>query len=424
MATLCVLLVGSIGLVVVGSMGYLLVLLAAAAFAKRALRQPVQDGGGETPRPRITVVIPAHDEELVLAETLGSLAAQQYPRDRFSVVVVADNCTDATAMIARERRVRVLERVNTKERGKGYALGWAMARLLAGGDPAEAFVVVDADTWIAPDFLGKMAARLLSDRDERGYCALQGRYGVLNSEEGWRAALMGTAFDLCNHVKLLGQARLGLSVGLKGNGMAFTRPVLERARWRGESITEDIDYGLDLLQLHRIPVGYVPEARVLAQMPASVRAAATQRERWEAGRYRLVRRRALPLLWQGIKARDARLCEAALSLLVPPLAELTALLMLWGGTVALGQLAHLLPGLLWWQGAVALAALGLLIYLVGGLSVAEASPDAYRALLGAPVYVAWKFAQYAWTILRRSSRSEGATPGWVRTARTPITRAR
>jgi GT2 family glycosyltransferase len=360
---------------------------------------------------------------MVLAATLRSLKTQDYPGERFEVVVVADNCTDATAQIARDHGAVVLERVNARERGKGYALDWALAQLLAQPAPAEAFVIVDADTWVEPGFLTIMASRLYPESSERGCRALQGRYGVLNRQEGWRAALMAAAFDLYNHVKPLGRDRLGLSVGLKGNGMAFTRAVLERARWRGHSVTEDIDYGLDLLRHHGIRVRYVPEARVLAQMPTTGAGVATQRDRWEAGRYRLLRERALPLLLEGLRGRDLRLCDAALDLLLPPLAELTALLCLWAAMIALGQVTHLLSDSPGWWGPWAVSALGLLLYLFGGLKVADAPRQAYRALLQAPCYVLWKFALYAGRVVGRPSRTPAAASEWVRTARVPIATA-
>jgi cellulose synthase/poly-beta-1,6-N-acetylglucosamine synthase-like glycosyltransferase len=419
MTSLFLFLAGGLGLVILTSVGYLLVLLSAAFLAKRERRPSGTVLPDAASAPRMAVVIPAHNEELVLAATLASLASQDYPRERFEVVVVADNCTDATAAIARAHGAQVLERTNRAERGKGYALDWAIAHLLAAPAPADAFVIVDADTWTAPNFLTQMASPLVSDPDMHGRCALQGRYRVLNSEEGWRAALMGAAFDLCNHVKLLGQARLGLSVGLKGNGMAFTRAVLEGARWGG-SITEDIDFGLELLRRHGVRVRYVPDALVRAQMPTGVQAASTQRERWEMGRYRLLRERAVPLFWEGLKQRNALLCDAGLSLMVPPLAELTALLMLWGGTVALGEWMHLLPGDWEWNGAFALAALGLLTYVVGGLAVADAPADAYRALLKAPGYTLWKLGRYAICGLKTLSSPKRESAEWVRTAREPM----
>jgi len=367
----------------------------------------------------LVILVPAHDEALVLDGALASLTQQDYPAARYEIVLVADNCTDDTAAIARAHGATVWERTDAMQRGKGYALDWAIAQLMARPSPADAFVVMDADTWAAPDFLSRINARLLSQTDARGLCALQGRYGVLNEADGWRAALMGAAFDLVNHVRPLGRDRLGLSVGLKGNGMAFTRETLARVRWHGDSLTEDLDFALDLARYENLRVGYAPEARVWAQMPTNGAQAVSQRKRWEQGRRHSVRALALPLLWEGVSRGRLLLIDSALDLLLPPLAELALLLLFWLALVAFGVGHHLLPHPIWWERAGAVAVAGLLAYVLGGLRVAGASRAAYGALLRAPFYMAWKLA-LAVTGRRAKSAATQAAPEWVRTERAPM----
>ena len=117
----------------------------------------------------LVVIVPAHNEELVLAGTLDSLGKQDYPAGCFEIVVVADNCLDTTAALAGSHGVTVMERTHAEERGKGYALNHAFAHLLSRPEPAEGFVIVDADTWVAPDFLTRMSARLVSRRGARTF---------------------------------------------------------------------------------------------------------------------------------------------------------------------------------------------------------------------------------------------------------------
>ncbi|MBC7806702.1 MAG: glycosyltransferase family 2 protein [Akkermansiaceae bacterium] len=395
------------------SVAYLLLLSGAAAYGARRLArsrrgamdsQPVTTGVG-----RVTVIVPAHDEEPVIAGTVRSLQTQEFGAGCARVLVIADNCTDDTAVIAREHGAVVWERTNPAERGKGYALAWAVERLLAEPEPSDVFVIVDADTIAAPDFLHHLTRHLYDGRDAYGRCAVQGRYGVLNESEGWRAALMAGAFELVNHVRPLGLAALGLSVDLKGNGMGFTREVLQIAPWSGHSITEDLDYGLDLLANHGIVVGYAAEARVRAQMPTDANAAASQRDRWEKGRRLLVQERALPLLSAGITRRNLRVFEAGVRLLVPPLAELFALCVLWSIAVGIAVMFRLLPQQYLY--AAVLLPLALVAYLLTGFHTAAASRGAFGALLYAPIYALWKFARYAASPL--TSRS----PEWVRTRR-------
>src|SRR5262249_19752039 len=134
---------GALGIAVTASVAYLLALLLAAALAKR--KSARQTGAIPGSLLRISVLIPAHNEELVLGATLESLNAQDYP-GAFEIVVVADNCTDRTAAVALAGGALVLERTNLDERGKGHALNWGLARLLARPEPPDAFVIVDADT--------------------------------------------------------------------------------------------------------------------------------------------------------------------------------------------------------------------------------------------------------------------------------------
>jgi glycosyltransferase involved in cell wall biosynthesis len=424
----CAVVVGVLGLVCAVSVGYLLVLLAAAATSRRRTAHSRSDAmGAYRSTTRVDIVVPAHNEEAVLAATLDSLTRLDWPAGACRIVVVADNCTDATARIARDAGAVVLERSDPDRRGKGYALAWAFERLLAdavgGGGRATAFAIVDADTIVAPQFLQEIVPALLhsddsSDSAGARMAAVQGRYGVANEAASWRSALMTAAFDLMNHVKPLGRDRIGATVGLKGNGMAFTRTVIEAAPFTGDSITEDIDYGLDLLEKHGVVVRYAPLACVRAQMPTTAEQGASQRRRWESGRYRLLRERAPSLLRTFARRGDWRCLEAALDLLAPPLAELAALTCLWLVLTACGVAWRLLPGTaggataraLWLAGPCIFLA-GFVGYVLGGLALAGARREAYMALLRAPFYAMWKFGLYA-----RSA----APQDWVRTAREPV----
>lgn len=408
----------ALGLATLGSSAYLAGLMGRAALRQKKTQAKLS----ASTVPQLVVVIPAHDEEIVIAATLESLATQSYPHTAYELVVVADNCTDTTAALARTAGATVLERTDTERRGKGYALEWAIEQLWSRTSKPDAVVIVDADTKAAPDFLEVLAGELFAGVGPESWAthrrAIQGRYGVLNGGESWRAALMEGAFELVNHVKPLGRSVQGFTVGLKGNGMGFTRAVLEAAPWSGNSITEDIDYGLDLLLNHGLVVGYAPEAVVRAQMPNTSQQAASQRARWERGRYRLLRERAPQLFAAGMKRGDSRLVDAALDLVIPPLAELAALHGAWLGLTALCfSMGVLVPVwvLLW---PLSLALYG--AYIFGGLKVSEARPEVYSALVRAPFYALWKFALYALVRLKGGQKTKNGSLEWVRTERTPM----
>ncbi len=413
MSLLYLILVACVGVVSLVSVLTLLFLLAAAAvFARR----PRLSGSAEAAL-RLAVIVPAHDEELMLAETLKSLQAQSYPAERYEIFVVADNCTDRTAEIARSLGATVLERTNLAERGKGYALNFAISHLLTSPDVPDGFLIVDADTCVSSELLSAMNIRLASGAGPSGLSAWQARYGVLNSQDGWRAALMAGAFDLVNHVKPMGREMLGLSVGLKGNGMAFSRALAAQIPWSGGSLTEDLDYGLEMARRFHVRVGYAPEVTVLAQMPADGTQASSQRARWEEGRARMVRERALPLLLEGLRRRNLLLWDMGWDLVIPPLAELAGVIGAWLLLIFLGGATHLLPYASTWAISAGLTVLGLLIYILAGFRVSNAPSEAYRALIRAPFYAFWKFALLLSRGLRR--RGSGSSEEWVRTARTP-----
>lgn len=376
-----------------GAAGYLALL---ALLARRGTPpEPQRD------RPRFDVVVPAHDEERVVAATVRSLLALDYPRDRFRVLVVADNCGDRTAEAAAGAGAQVLTRVNPERRGKGYALAFAFERVMADG-VADAAVVVDADTLVSPNLLTAFAARLAC-----GERVLQAAYGVRNPQASWRTRLLRLAFALFHDVRSLARERLRLSCGLRGNGMAFTRGVLRAVPYDAFSIVEDLEYGLRL-GLAGCRVAYVDEASVLGEMAAGERASRSQRRRWESGRFHIARRYAPDLLARALRERNAMLLDLALDVLVPPLtyivlavaAGLAACAAAW----LLGARLALAPAL--WG----LAALALLGYVGRGVALAGLGLRGVLDLLCAPAYIAWKLALML-------SSSAHPRDEWVRTER-------
>lgn len=384
------------------TLGALPVLLATSYLATLALlarrpRPPARGGRGV----RFDIVVPAHDEEAGIAETVRSLFAIDYPRDDFRVVVVADNCTDRTATRATEAGAMVLERTDPDRRGKGHALAFAFELLIEQGT-AQAFVVVDADTLVSPNLLGAFASRI-----EKGAVALQADYGVRNPDESWRTRLLHLAFTLFHEVRSSGRERLGLSCGLRGNGMAFTKALLAEVPHDAFSVVEDVEYGLRLAQAgHR--VHYVGEARVLGEMPATERASRSQRARWEEGRRALARRHSIELLKQAAQRRSLVLLDLALDLLVPPLSVLALAMaaglgISWGGWLAgLGTSTA--------AAAWAAAAAGLAVYVARGWLAAGLGWRGLLDLARVPGYVLWKLAVRA----RRDPSRHGV---WVRTQR-------
>jgi cellulose synthase/poly-beta-1,6-N-acetylglucosamine synthase-like glycosyltransferase len=292
--------------------GYL-VLLSLAALCGRRDRP-----ASRPPRHRFGVLVPAHDEAAVLPTLIDGVGGLSYPEALREVIVVADNCHDATAAIAASRGVRVLERTDPR-RGKGHALSWALGRLLGEGRH-DAFVVLDADSVLQPDLLTHLDAAL-----QDGALAAQAYCTVGNGSQSWRTALMAGDLALVHYLRPLGRRALGASAGLQGNGMCLTRQVLEAVPWEAVSITEDCEYHLRLVR-SGMNVVFVPSAEVPTIMQPTMRAARAQELRWEGGRFRLARRHVASLLsaaWRRRSWRTSWMCiETALDLTTPPLAIL------------------------------------------------------------------------------------------------------
>lgn len=374
-------------------------LIAAAALGGR-IRRPAPSAGD---RSRFLIVIPAHDEEGVIASTVQSCRDLTYPPDRFSIWVIADNCTDATVDEARAAGALVVERRDPDLRSKGHALEYFFSEIPEGRVDAghDAAVLIDADTVVDPG--------LLSAFDEalgRGMDWIQGYYTVRNPDASWRTRMMTYAFSLANGVWMVGLERLGLGVGLKGNGMCFSTRGLGRVPWRAYGLVEDMEFAL-MLRTRGERVRFLPEARVFGEMVSrGGPGAASQRRRWEAGRRSLRGKFAGPIA-RSSSLGSLRKLLYLIDLDFPPLVTLAA-----GLAMALTlDLASLGIGrdktariLLLMH--VSMAAV-LVVYALSPVIVMKLPARYLASLLALPYYAAWKL----FSIVGRKPK------GWVRTPR-------
>lgn len=350
---------------------------------------------------RFDVLVPAHDEAAVIERTVRSLVALDWPREGFRVMVIADNCTDTTAQLARDAGAWVIERSDDVRRGKGYALEFGIARSAADG-VADAVVVVDADTVVTPNLLAACAARI-----EAGAEALQVRYGVLNPDDSVRTRLITIAYAAFHDVRSRARERLRASCGLRGNGMCLTHALLRRHPFQVYSLVEDLEYGI-LLGLAGVRVGYVDEASADAELISGGRAATTQRQRWEGGRLAVVRAYTGRLLADALRRRSWISLELAFDLLTLPLGYIgLQIVLLLGASVAV-QLW--LPGAgfyRWSLLAVALLAV-LTLHVLRGWQLSGLGARALWDLLRAPAFILWKL----WALLRHRGNAR-----WIKTDR-------
>lgn len=378
------LLAGAASAVVALPAAYLGGLTGAALVSSRHRSAP---RAGRAEPTRFWILVPAHDEESTVAETVTSLLNQDYPSGRMSVHVVADHCTDSTVAVAGEAGADVWDHASDL-RGKGPALNWLLTELSgeAGVVDDDWVVVVDADTVAEPDFLLEL------DREVRsGAVALQAYYGVRAPGRSPAVALRFAALAARHHLRPLGRNALGLSSGLYGNGMAFRKDVLTAHPWTGH-LVEDAELQVKLL-LDGMCVGYVPAARVAAEMPDEMEAAAGQNERWETGRWQVATSYGEALAARAVRGGSLprrAYVDALFDQFVPPLSLLATLDLVALGLAACSHVARP-TGRSLAVGAVAVAAnLTLGVHVLLALRGVRAPASVYRSLLGAPAAIVWK----------------------------------
>jgi hypothetical protein len=373
---------------------YLLIVAVAAFFLPRA-----EPAG--TPRSRVAILVPAHDEAALIGRCVQSLRAQRYPDELYEVVVIADNCTDDTAALARAAGARVLERDALDARGKGQALRWAMERILPEEPTVDAIAVVDADTVADPEFLARLVQRF-----ELGAPAVQGE-SLLLEDGSSPTALRVAAFLLINRARPSGRAVLGLPCSLCGNGMLLGRELLAAHPWSAFSATEDLEYALTL---RRAGIGPVFARGAVLLSPAAPNAAAAthQQLRWEGGKTRLARSLVPRLVAQAVRERRPSLLDAAFELALPPLGLLMGAGVAGAAAATPLVLTGAVPAVALLPWLVVLVSVPL--FVLAGLAAAGAPATSYRALAGAPLLVARKAVRLP-RLLRFRADS------WVRTER-------
>ena len=390
--------------VLVSVCGYLALLTGAAWWAKQ--RGAARTAVAATPSHRFVVLIPAHDEERLIGSALDSLAALDYPEALVTTHVVADNCSDGTASIARAHGVEVHERIAPDDGGKGLALQWLLGRLRERGEPHDAVVIIDADTTVSPNFLRVMDAKLSAGAE-----VVQSYYAVRDAEASSTAGFRSAALAVRHYLRPLGRTQLGGSAGLHGNGMVFTAAALAAHRWSNH-LTEDIELQLELL-LDGTRVAFAPDAVVQAEMPATVDASQTQHERWERGRLEMTQRYVPALLRRAATARGRdrfAYVDAAVDQLLPPFSVIVAATTAWTAMtlgVAVVARSRRRPRV----GVAIMLVAAQAGYVVSGLRMVSAPPAVYRSLLTAPRLVVWKVRLWLGMIGRRRDVA------WVRTAR-------
>jgi len=351
---------------------------------------------------RFDVIVPAHNEYLLIGRVVASLLDVNWPREFFRVVVVADNCTDNTAVLARAAGAHVVERRHERLRGKGYALECGI-RFSQVSKWADAVVVVDADSEVSENLLSACAVRIAD-----GAHAIQVHYGVRQMQTSWRTRLMSIALAAFHRARSRARERLNVSSGIRGNGWCVTHALLRRVPYRAFSLAEDIEFGIQL-GLDGYRVHYADEAHVDADMVSDSQVARTQRRRWEHGRFALVRQKTFKLICAALRQRSMVCLDLAVDLLVLPLSYIALnVIVLLAVAIFLQYWEPSESAADWLLRTAYVCGLCVLLYVLRGWQLSGTGIRGLIDLARAPFFVVWKVA----SMFRSREPLE-----WVRTKR-------
>ncbi|BAZ08391.1 hypothetical protein NIES4071_01960 [Calothrix sp. NIES-4071] len=348
---------------------------------------------------KVTVLVPAHNEELVIGSTLERLAPMLKKQD--SLIVIADNCTDATAKEARVKGATVIERQDLVHKGKGYALDYGLQFIAA--SPPDVVIVIDADCTVHNGAIQKLSQRAVSTG-----CPVQATYLMARPKNSNSSKDFISQFSniVRNLVRPLGLTYLQIPSSLHGTGMAFPWSTTQKVSLANGHLLEDLKLGLDLTLAGHKPI-FCQEAKVTGYFPSSTQAAKTQKTRWEHGHLQLIQTYVPILIKEAGCQKRLDMLGSVLDLCVPPL---SLLVVIWL-SVTIASLVFGVLTTLWVPVIIATSA-GICFLTAIFIAWAKfASTELpLSQLLSIPLYILWKIPVYLKFVIKPQST-------WVRTER-------
>jgi cellulose synthase/poly-beta-1,6-N-acetylglucosamine synthase-like glycosyltransferase len=265
----------------------------------------------DIPQKTFALIVAAHNEEMVIGQSVDSLRNLDYPEELYDIFVIADNCTDRTKLVAEQHGASVFERFNRSKRGKGYALEWMFNNIFNMEKNYDAVVVFDADNVASRNFLKEMNKKL-----KVGYSVVQGYIDSKNPHDSWITESYSISFWTANRLFQSSRAKLGLSNQIGGTGFCVETELLKEFGWGATCLTEDLEFTCKLV-LSGHKVGWSHNAVVYDEKPLTLRQSWTQRKRWMQG-FADVASRFLPrLLKKAFRDRDMVAFDCALYTIQP-----------------------------------------------------------------------------------------------------------
>lgn len=259
------------------------------------------------------IITCAHNEEAVIANLIDNLKRLNYSDSLYDIFVVADNCSDKTAEVARAAGAEVHERFPAPDdgKGKGFALEWMFQRLYKMERQYDAVCIFDADNLVHPDFLREMNSRLC-----HGEKLIQGYIDAKNPNDTWVAGAFAISFWISNHIWHLAKYNMGLSCCLGGTGMCFDLGVLKKHGWNATCLTEDMEFTMKALMVG-IPTTWAHDAVIYDEKPLTFMQSWHQRKRWAQGFFDVAGRYLIPMWKKALRNRDIVMLDGSVNIFQP-----------------------------------------------------------------------------------------------------------
>lgn len=227
---------------------------------------------------KYAILIPARNEAPVIANLIESIHKQDYPQDLIAIFVVADNCTDNTAQIARENGAICYERQNPNERTKGFALKYLFEQIEKdyGIQSFEGYFIFDADNLLKKDYVSRM-----NDSFDSGEKIITSYRNTKNLSESWIASTYALHWIRSIRWRHRTRSFLHLATNIQGTGFLFSNEIVKDG-WKYTSLTEDRALTADCV-VDGYEISYNDKAVFYDEQPVSLRVALRQRTRWAKG---------------------------------------------------------------------------------------------------------------------------------------------
>ena len=272
---------------------------------------------------KFMTIIPAHNEEKVVANLVESLKKLDYPIDLYDIYVIADNCTDKTAEVAKKAGAIVYERFDEAHKTKGHALQWFLAQKIEEDAPYDAFCIFDADNIVDENFLKVMNKKLCQGEE-----VVQGYKDIKNPSDSWVSAGYAIFYWTMHRFYHLARYNIGLSPLMNGTGFMVKFDVIKPQGWNTKTLTEDIEFSLKRI-IEGKKLGWARDAIVYDEQPVGFKQSWTQRSRWTVGHMQCLKEYTKPLAEAVVKNKTVMNFDGLLYMLgTTPMLILTLVLVI------------------------------------------------------------------------------------------------